>query len=161
MHFVREQMLKHVVQQTKVPLMILRPSLLYGAGDTHNGYGPNRFLRLAKEGQPITLFGGGEEKRDHVYVKDVSRVTGLCLRHRSEGILNVATGSSVSFFDIAQIAVRLSGTDAEIKCLPRSNPITHRHFDITANLKAFPSFRYTPMEFGLSETFKHLTRVDR
>ena len=30
-----------------VPVGILRPTLVYGANDPHNGYGPNRFRRLA------------------------------------------------------------------------------------------------------------------
>jgi nucleoside-diphosphate-sugar epimerase len=42
-------------------------------GDPHNGYGPNRFRRLAAAGQEIVLFGGGEERRDHVLVDDVAR----------------------------------------------------------------------------------------
>src|SRR5262249_20117696 len=58
MHAARELMLRTDV---KAPLAILRPSLLYGARDPHNGYGPNRFRRLAEKGEPITLFGEGEE----------------------------------------------------------------------------------------------------
>jgi len=60
MHLARELMLKSVVN---APLAILRPSLLYGAADPHNGYGPNRFRRLAAAGKEIVLFGEGEERR--------------------------------------------------------------------------------------------------
>jgi nucleoside-diphosphate-sugar epimerase len=38
-------------------------------GDPHNGYGPNRFRRLAAGGEEIVLFGEGEERRDHVQVE--------------------------------------------------------------------------------------------
>jgi len=37
----------------------------------------------------------------------------------------------------------------EIRSTPRQTPIVHRHFDTTACLKAFPAFRYTPLEEGL------------
>jgi nucleoside-diphosphate-sugar epimerase len=47
MHLARELMLKSIVT---APLAILRPSLLYGLADPHNGYGPNRFRRLAAAG---------------------------------------------------------------------------------------------------------------
>ena len=40
MHLAREVMLKSALT---APLAILRPTLLYGAADPHNGYGPNRF----------------------------------------------------------------------------------------------------------------------
>lgn len=146
MHAARELMLK---AEAKVPLAILRPSLLYGARDPHNGYGPNRFRRLAQKGEAITLFGEGEEQRDHVDIADVARLTSLVLGHRSRGELNIATGTSVSFREIAELVVRLSGKSAEIRGTPRGNPINHRHFDITECLKAFPQFRCTPLRDGL------------
>jgi nucleoside-diphosphate-sugar epimerase len=146
MHAARELMLK---TEAKVPLAILRPSLLYGVRDPHNGYGPNRFRRLAQKGEPITLFGEGEEQRDHVDIADVARLTSLVLAHRSRGELNIATGTSTSFRDIAELVVKLSDKTAEIRGTPRQNPITHRHFDITDCLKAFPQFRYTPLRDGL------------
>ena len=43
MHLAREQMLLSVSGTT--PLAILRPTLVYGAGDPHSGYGPNKFRR--------------------------------------------------------------------------------------------------------------------
>ncbi|MFL5050880.1 MAG: NAD-dependent epimerase/dehydratase family protein [Xanthobacteraceae bacterium] len=147
MHAARELMLKTDV---KVPLAILRPSLLYGARDPHNGYGPNRFRRLAEKGETITLFGEGEEQRDHVYIDDVARLVALVLSHRSRGTLNVATGVSTSFREIAEKVVSLSGKRPEIRGTPRQNPITHRHFDITDCLKTFPQFRYTPLQDGLT-----------
>jgi UDP-glucose 4-epimerase len=147
MHAARELMLK---SEVKAPLAILRPSLLYGARDPHNGYGPNRFRRLAAKGEPIALFGEGEESRDHVYIEDVARLTALAVMRRSRGVLNVATGVSTSFRDIAEMVVTLAKMPAPIRGTPRQNPITHRHFDITECLKAFPQFRYTPLRDGLA-----------
>ena len=151
MHAARELMLRTDV---KAPLAILRPSLLYGARDPHNGYGPNRFRRLAEKGESITLFGEGEEQRDHVFIDDVSQLAGLVLAHRSRGILNIATGASTSFRDIAQKVVALAGSKSEIRGTPRQNPITHRHFDIADCLKAFPKFRYTPLNDGLARAMQ-------
>ncbi len=149
MHLAREVAL---AASLKVPLAILRPSLLHGAADPHNGYGPNRYLRLAAGGETITLFGEGEEKRDHVYIEDVAELVHLTLAHRSRGVLNIATGISHSFRDAAEIAVAATGGGAKIQGTPRQNPITHRHFDVSACLKAFPRFRYTPLETGIART---------
>lgn len=147
MHAARELMLK---SEVKAPLAILRPSLLYGANDPHNGYGPNRFRRLAAKDEPITLFGEGEESRDHVYIEDVARLAALTVMRRSRGVLNVATGVSTSFRDVAEMVVALAKNPAPIRGTPRQNPITHRHFDITECLKAFPQFHYTPLRDGLA-----------
>jgi nucleoside-diphosphate-sugar epimerase len=154
MHLVRERMLAPAAQQQKTPFLILRPSLLYGRADTHNGYGPNRFLRTAAQEGKITLFGQGEEQRDHVYIEDVSRLIGLSLAHRSAGVLDIATGESASFQEVAQTVARALRVDVRIECLPRSTPITHRHFDITLTRKAFPAFRYTALAAGIANCLK-------
>jgi nucleoside-diphosphate-sugar epimerase len=51
MHLAREL----AFQDVPAPFAALRPSLLYGAADPHNGYGPNRFRRRANEGKDIVL----------------------------------------------------------------------------------------------------------
>lgn len=149
MHAARELVFR---TETKAPLAILRPSLLYGALDPHNGYGPNRFRRLASKGEQITLFGNGEEMRDHVYIEDVGNIVALVLAHRSAGVLNIATGVSTSFRRVAEMITERVSKPVDINGTPRKNPITHRHFDITACLKAFPNFHYTPLAIGLEKS---------
>ena len=151
MHLAREIMLRAAL---KLPLAILRPTLIYGAKDPHNGYGPNRFRRLAAKGEAITLFGEGEEKRDHVHVDDVAALTSAVLQHRSTGTLNIATGRSASFREVAEMVIALSPRSVEIRGTPRQNPIPHRHFDITDCLKAFPEFHYVPLRDGLARAAK-------
>lgn len=155
MHFARERMLVETARAAKVPLALLRLSLLYGPGDTHNGYGPNRFVRTAAADGTIAIFGNGEEQRDHVFIEDVARLIGLTVQHRSEGALNVATGVSTSFGEIAERIVALSGGRAVVDRLarPAGAVITHRHFDTTAMLRAWPHFRYTPIATGLERAW--------
>jgi nucleoside-diphosphate-sugar epimerase len=151
MHLAREIMLRAAL---KLPLAILRPTLIYGAKDPHNGYGPNRFRRLAAKGEAITLFGEGEEKRDHILVDDVAALASAVLHHRSKGVLNIATGRSASFREVVEMVVALSSRTVEIRGTPRQNPITHRHFDITDCLKAFPEFHYISLRDGLARVAK-------
>jgi nucleoside-diphosphate-sugar epimerase len=132
--------------------VVLRPCAVYGAGDTHNSYGPNRFLRTAIEQKKITLFGAGEEQRDHLFIGDLTQIIRLCLLHRSTGVLNVVSGSSVSFRNVAERVIALLRDDVELVCLPRTSQITHRHFDNTASLRAFPGFEPTSTEEGLRRT---------
>ncbi len=150
MHLAREVLFANTV---KTPLAILRPSLLYGAGDPHNGYGPNRFRRLAEKGEEIVLFGEGEERRDHVYIDDVAELASRVLHRRSRGVLNIATGTVHSFRDIAGKVVALSGRAVEIRPTARSGPMPHngyRPFDPAGTMQAFPDFRYTPLDEGLA-----------
>jgi nucleoside-diphosphate-sugar epimerase len=130
----------------------VRPCAIYGPGDTHNSYGPNRFARAAAKAGKITLFGGGEEKRHHIYVADAARLIELCILHRSSGTINAATGEAISFGELAEkIAAAVSGAVA-IEKLPRTSAITHRHFDTSALARAFPSFQATPLDAGIAQT---------
>jgi UDP-glucose 4-epimerase len=157
MHLSREIMLKQVCT---APIAILRPSLIYGAEDTHNGYGPNLFLRLGLTGKKITLFGEGEEQRDHVLVDDVVNILQLVILHQSEGVLNVATGTVVSFKKVAEMVSAYFNPSIEITTQQRVGPMPHngyRPFDPTATHAAFPEFRYTSLTDGVDKTFKILT----
>ena len=154
MHVVRERMMLDTLAAQGTPLLILRPTLLYGPEDTHNSYGPNRYFRMAADDGKITLFGQGEEKRDHVYIEDVSRLITDVLERKSAGTLNLASGTSVPFMEAANIVAGLVGPSVEIAGLPRQMPITHRHFDTTALVKAFPAFRFTPLADGLKATWE-------
>jgi len=135
MHLAREIMF---ASEIKAPLAMLRPTLIYGAADPHNGYGPNRFWRLAAAGEPIKLFGKGEERRDHVLIDDVAELAARV----------------ASFHEIAGMIVRLTGRLVPIEELPRSGPMPHngyRAFDITVCSNAFPDFSFATLERGLRE----------
>jgi len=152
MHLAREQMLAVTAEET--PLAILRPTLVYGAGDPHNGYGPNRFRRLANRGERIVLFGAGEERRDHVLVDDIAEIALRVLQHRSAGVLNIATGTVASFRALAEQVISLAPKQVAIEATPRNGPMPHggyRPFDPAATARAFPDFRYTLLADGLAK----------
>jgi UDP-glucose 4-epimerase len=153
MHRSRELVLEtEIAQPLDIPLAILRPTLVYGARDPHNGYGPNRFRRLAETCEDIVLFGEGEERRDHVDVADVADLAARLVMHESAGILNAATGTVTSFRTVAENVVALSGRDVAIKGSPRIGAMPHngyRPFDASETGRAFPDFAYTRLEDGL------------
>lgn len=147
MHAAREAMLRAGVAN---PLAILRPSLLYGPNDPHNSYGPNRFARQAAAVGRIVLFGEGEDRRDHVLVSDLARLVVEVLLWCGRGVLNAATGRSVAFRAVAELLAANTPGPVEIVSEPRTSPVTHRCFDTAATVKAFPWFRWTPIEEGAS-----------
>jgi nucleoside-diphosphate-sugar epimerase len=152
-HLIRERMVRVTAEACGIPWLVLRPTLVYGADDTHNSYGPNRFARQARDAGAIKLFGNGEEKRDHVFVGDAARLLGLCLRRRSSGILNLATGVSASFLEVAELCVALGRRPVALERLPRGGPITHRHFDVSALVRAFPAFAFTQLRDGIAGAY--------
>jgi UDP-glucose 4-epimerase len=151
MHLAREIAF---VSAVNTPTAMLRPTLIYGADDPHNGYGPNRFRRLANANEDIRLFGEGEEQRDHVFIEDVAEIALRVLTHRSQGALNIATGTVHSFRSVAEQVVALAPNKVRISGSPRNGPMPHngfRPFDPTAASVAFPDFTFTQLETGLAK----------
>ena len=157
MHLTREIMLQEAVGEA--PFATLRPTLIYGADDPHNGYGPNRFRRLASEGEDIVLFGNGEERRDHVWVEDVAELAARMVRRKSAGVLNAATGTVVSFHECAELVSGHFAKAVAIKTTPRSGPMPHngyRPFDASATSEAFSDFAYTQPTEGFAKVHAQL-----
>lgn len=152
MHLSRELLLSEFVD---IPIAILRVTAVYGGEDTHMAYGPNRFLKSAVENQAIHLFGQGEELRDHIYGPDIGTIVSLCAHLKSSGILNVATGVSYAFKRVAELVAAQFNSPIKILQITRSNPIKHKHFDITNLLKAFPFVCLTNLEDGLKLSSNH------
>lgn len=154
MHVARETMFSAALGS--IPLGVLRPTLIYGAADPHNGYGPNRFRRLVQLDQPIELFGQGEERRDHVDVNDVAELALRMVEWRTVGPLNAATGEVASFMDLARLTISFGANQVEIRHLPRSGPMPHngyRPFNNSGVLKAFPDFSFTKVADGLAAAY--------
>jgi UDP-glucose 4-epimerase len=150
MHLAREIMLRSAVGRS--PYAILRPTLIYGTRDPHNGYGPNQFRRKAERGEDIVLFGNGEELRDHILIDDVADICARTVYRRSDGVLNVATGAVASFHDIAVQIAGMFAPSPAVRTTPRNGPMPHngfRAFDTAARSSAFPDFKITMLPEGL------------
>ncbi len=150
MHAARELIFR---TEYRGPFAALRPTLIYGARDPHSGYGPNRFMRQAAKDGSISIFGEGEEKRDHIAVDDVARLAAMILLHHSVGALNAVTGVATTFHDIAHIVAAQFSPRATVTSVPRPGPrphLLHRFFDIRACYKAFPDFRFEPLADGIA-----------
>ena len=85
---------------------------VYGPNEYHKGFMKSvvcEKYEMAHQGQPITLFksydakySDGGQLRDFVYVKDVVAINLYMLEHiQISGIVNVGTGKSRSFNDVA------------------------------------------------------------
>jgi len=132
MHCMREV----ILEKSLAPVGHLRPTLIYGKDDPHNGYGPNSFIRLAREGRNIELFGQGEEQRDHIYVGDVARLAIAMITQKTQGAVNAVTGKTISFMEIAELAAEATGGKIHITSKPRLGPMPHNGYRAFNNARA-------------------------
>ena len=149
MHLTREIMLSQI---KNLPLCIVRPTLIFGANDPHNGYGPNRFVKLGVNKKNIVLFGNGEEKRDHVHVNDVVSVIMFCIFKRANGVLNIASGKVNSFLKIAELVNKLTKNKKKIQRIKRAGPMPHngyRPFKVNLLKNNFKKLKVTNIKQGI------------
>jgi nucleoside-diphosphate-sugar epimerase len=150
MHFVRESLINKNINSA---IGHIRPTLVFGKDDPHNGYGPNMFLRLAKKQQNITLFGGGEERRDHVHVRDVAKIAHLMIKNKISSNVNAVSGSPITFMEIAQYIKEQIKYEIDIVTTKRNGPMPHnglRVFEKSRIIELYPDFKF----LGLKEYIK-------
>jgi len=150
MHLARELALREAMAKAGVPFCVLRPCAIFGTGDTHNAYGPNRFVRTAFSDGRIELFGTGEDTRDHVHIDDVATITRHVLERRTSGLLNLTSGKAVAFARVAGIIQGLMPRKISIVTVSRAGAATHRSFTTAVRSGAFPEFAPTPLSDGLA-----------
>lgn len=78
------------------------------------------FVRQALSGQPITVFGTGEQQRCFCHVRDVVRaLSGLLMREDIYGeVLNIGSTEEVSVIELAQRIKRATKSESEIVFVP-------------------------------------------
>lgn len=128
MHLVREKICQSKIIIQK--LLILRPTIIYGKNDTHNSYGPNRFVRQIKSNKNIILFGKGLDVRDHIFVKDVVRIINDFSIRGISGVFNIATGKSYKFKEVAKKIMKILIKYRDLDYIATKGIVTERFFNV-------------------------------
>ena len=98
----------------RLPIAIIRPFNTYGPRHTYDVI--PKFIRLALKGDPLTIYGSGEQSRDFTYVDDMVRAF-LTMGSDKKAIgeaVNFGTGKDVSINDIAQKVVAIAKSKSKI-----------------------------------------------
>lgn len=85
------------------------------------------FIDKALKGEPITIFGDGEQTRDFIYVKDIAAGLAYAAETPSvQGAYNIGYGSSTSIKSLASTIVQLTGSSSKIQYGPtRAGDVKH------------------------------------
>lgn len=111
------------------------------------------FTERALAGQPIRIFGDGEQTRDFVYVADLVRVLlqGLDMVVAPSGAVNVGHSQATSLNQLlAAIEQVLGGLPPVSHAPARSGDIRHSRADNRRLLQLFAAADITPLALGLS-----------
>jgi nucleoside-diphosphate-sugar epimerase len=154
MHMTREAFFEQeIISNCKV---FLRPTLIYGYNDPHNGYGPNLFVRQSIRNNTLSLFGMGEEMRDHLSITDFAHIFNKVIKSNFSGYLNICTGSAITFLQIAQTIMAFNGK-LKINFIERTMPIPHNGYRTFNNhlLKSLiGDYRFQNIESYLEKNYE-------
>jgi len=155
--YAGERIIGDVARARDVPFLLVRPTAVYGPGDTHNSYGPNRFIRSIARDGVVQLFGEGEETRDHLYVDDAVELIVRLMGAKTTGTYNLATGTSKSFGEVLEALRGVVPKPFQVENLPRRSGVTHRRFDTTRLHEAIGPHAFVPLDQGLRSTHQAAT----
>ena len=116
--------------QDKMHIVGLRYFNVFGPGESFKGRAASMIYHLSnqmKENKNPKIFKHGEQKRDHIYVKDIVTAT-IKAAQAPSGIYNVGTGIATNFNELINILNEVLKTNLEPE-----------YFDSPYNMKTYQS----------------------
>jgi UDP-glucuronate decarboxylase len=157
---VAETLMSDYHRQAKVDIRIARIFNTYGPRMAENdGRVVSNFILQALRGEPITLYGTGEQTRSFCYVDDL--VDGLIRLMDADGItdpVNLGNPGEFTMRQLAEMVCRLCGSSSDIvmRPLPQDDP-TRRRPDISRARALLGWQPHIPLEEGLTRTIADFT----
>ena len=121
----------------RVPTVSLRYFTVYGPRQRPD-MAFNRFLRAMLAGNPVTLYGDGEQTRDYTFVRDaVSAAIAAADRGEPGNVYNIGGGARVSVNRVLEVMAACTGTRPRIERHPaQKGDMRDTHADTTAARRA-------------------------
>lgn len=132
-----------------------------------NTYGPKqstdfvvpRFINLALQNKPITIYGDGSQTRTFCYIDDNIEATTNALYQNQfvNDVLNVGSDIETSVLELARLIIDITKSKSEIQHLPalEEGDMTRRKPDIT-KMRQLLSRELTPLEVGIEKLISSL-----
>ena len=141
-----------------VPATSLRYFTVYGPRQRPD-MGFHRFIRAAIKGDPITLYGDGEQTRDFTFVKDAVAATAAAGNQGVPGrAYNIGGGSRVSINQVLDMIGRIAGRPLDVRREPAQKGDMRDTFADTSLAKADLDFAPTvSLEEGIEAEYRWLS----
>jgi nucleoside-diphosphate-sugar epimerase len=136
-------------------VVCLRYFNVYGPSQRFDAYGNviPIFVFQMLRGEPVTIFGGGEQTRDFVNVRDVVQANiKAAMAPGVSGAFNIGSGTRISINDLVERLKATSGLNPVVRHgPPRAGDVRDSLADISAARKAFGFEPAVTMDEGLPE----------
>ena len=146
-------------RQHKLPIKVVRIFNTYGPRmHPNDGRVVSNFIMQALRGEPITVYGDGQQTRSFCYVDDLIEGFLRFMDTPSEvtGPLNLGNPGEFTMLELAEMTIRLTRSSSTIahKPLPQDDP-KQRRPDITKAKALLDWEPRVPLEDGLARTIAY------
>jgi len=144
----------------RVPTISLRYFTVYGPRQRPD-MGFHRFLKATLLGEPITVYGDGEQTRDFTYVHDaVAANMAAATRGVPGRVYNIGGGSRVSINQVLEMIARVSGRQPIVNIDPaQKGDMRHTYADTSLALADLGFAPTVGLEEGLAAEHAWLTEI--
>ena len=114
-----EDVARFVCASRSLPLAVLRPSQIYGAGPRFRVHQPflHAMLDKAKKGEDILLYGSHDPWRNFIYIDDLTAVICKVIDARIVGTYSCQHPDNVTYSQIAKAAFQAFDTKGSVRFL--------------------------------------------
>ncbi len=144
----------------KVPTVSLRYFTVYGPRQRPD-MGFHKFLRAAHRGDPILVFGDGEQTRDFTFVADAVAATMAAAERGTPGaVYNIGGGSRVTVNHVLELVGRVVGKPVVLQREPEQKGDMRDTYADTSRARADLGFAPShTLEQGLAAEYEWLRSV--
>lgn len=117
----------------------------------------SKFADWAMRGLPFSVYGDGLQTRDFICVTDIARANVAALLSEARGVVNLATGHSVTMLELARTFEAIAGRPVEVRHLPaRTGDIVHSSVTPQRMRDELMVRDTVPLATGLRQLLAHL-----
>jgi len=159
-----EQELKASKHMFDLNYIIFRPHNVYGEyqniGDKYRNV-VGIFMNQIMQGQPLTVFGDGEQTRAFSYIRDVSPTIAMAIREPKayNEIFNIGADEVFTVNTLAKVVCRALGVEPKIKHLQARREVVHAYSDHAKIRRIFGDGQPTGLENGVRAMAEWAKRV--
>lgn len=153
--YLMDQYVFDLAKHVPITIVGLRYFNVFGPREQHKKKAASMIYQLylqMKEGRRPRIFKFGEQKRDHIYVKDVVRANILAAESKKSGVVNVGTGRGTSFNELVSELNRSLGTSLEPEYF--DNPYDFYQTDTCAEHQSAKELIGFKTEFSFADAVK-------
>lgn len=144
--------------------IVFRPHNVYGerqnTGDKYRNV-IGIFINQLMQGQPMTIFGDGEQTRAFSYIADVAPIIARSVESPDayNNVFNVGADTPYTVNHLAQAVAQAMGKDPHVKHLDARNEVKHAFSTHDKARKFFGVASYTPLEEGIDRMVRWAVKV--